>query len=337
VTGIQVTSLYGAHDADRRPSHEQLKDLDAVLIDLQDVGVRFFTYETVTGYFLEAAAREKHEFHHDLQVIVLDRPNPTGGSVHGPVSDPGLESYTDYMPLPIQHGMTLGELARYMNGEGANGSGLNADLTVIAMQHWKRSMYFDQTGLRWKNPSPNLRSLTATTLYPGIALLEFTGLSVGRGTETPFELFGEECCSHTSGGVTVKVPLEAGQFKAQHIADALNARQIPGVTFAATSLRVGEDANQYPSHGQGIEAVQVNIVDRKLLDAPELGIEILSALQKLHPHDFQIDKTMRLIANKKIFDALLAGEDPRSIAEGWQQDLDAFKKRREKYLLYPAQ
>ena len=165
-TKLPVVSLYGAKDADRRPSHEALKDLDAVVIDLQDAGVRFYTYETVVGYFLEAAAAESKQFHHALEVVVLDRPNPIGGvAVEGPVSDANLASYTDYMPLPVRHGMTLGELAKYINGEkrlasaaGANvQEPLQAPLTVVAMEGWRRGEYFDETGLKWVNPSPNLR------------------------------------------------------------------------------------------------------------------------------------------------------------------------------------
>ena len=186
-TGLVVTSLYGPHDADKRPSHDQLKDLDAVVIDLQDAGVRTYTYETVTGYFLEAAAREQRDFHHTLNIVVLDRPNPIGGiAVQGPVSDPGRENYTDYGQIPVRHGMTLGELARFYNGT----KHIDAPLTVVAMQRWVRSDFYDQTGLPWVNPSPNLHNLTATILLPGLTFLEATNATVGRGTPTPFELIG---------------------------------------------------------------------------------------------------------------------------------------------------
>src|ERR1700733_3170053 len=191
VSHLPVISLYGAKPEQRRPSLERLKDLDAVAIDLKDAGVRFYTYETVMGYFLEAAAQAH------VEIIVLDRPNPIGGlAVQGPVSDNGAESYVDYMPLPIRHGMTLGELALYFNSERLLPSGaspnirapIRAQLTVVAMQNWSRSQYYDDTGLQWINPSPNLRSVAANTVYPGVELLQSTNVSVGRGTDTPFEI-----------------------------------------------------------------------------------------------------------------------------------------------------
>jgi SSS family transporter len=355
-TGLHVTSLYGAKDVDRRPSHEQLKDLDAVVIDLQDAGVRFYTYEAVTGYFLEAAAREKNEFHHDLEILVLDRPNLIGGEqVQGPISDAGLESYTDYMPLPVRNGLTLGELAQYINGEATStlahgdalfaeadpanrtrttqapsSKGLGAHLTVIPMQHWSRAEYFDNTGLPWINPSPNLRSVTAATLYPGMGLMETTNVSVGRGTTTPFELFG--------AGVPAKDSQTGAQkpawFKASDVAAALNARNIPGVTFAATTAAISDDTNHYPFHGQTIEVVRVTLTDRKVLDAPEMGIEILSVLHRLYPEQFQVEKAMRLVVNRATMDALERGDDPRTIAASWQPSLHDFMDRRAAYLLY---
>jgi len=326
-TGLHVTSLYGAHDSDRRPSHEQLQDLDAVVIDLQDAGVRFYTYETVTGYFLETAAHELHNFHHDLKIIVLDRPDLIGGdAVQGPVSDPGLESYTDYTSLPVRHGLTLGELARYDDGS----KDLGADLTVIPMRHWSRSEYFDNTQLPWTNPSPNLRSQTAATLYPGLAFLETTNVSVGRGTATPFELFGAG--QSTKDAKTGVQP--PGWFHAADVAAALNARRIPGVSFAATTAAVVEDRNHYPFHGQTIEAVRINLTDRNALDSPELGIEILTVLHHLYPTRFHLEKTMRLLANDATMKALERGDDPRDIAASWKPALDTFRSRRQPYLLY---
>ncbi len=197
-THLPVISLYGPKNSDRRPTHESLKDLDAVVIDIQDAGVRFYTYESVVGYFLEAAAKEK-AIGHNLEIILLDRPNPINGiAVQGPVSDPGRESYINYMPLPLRHGLTLGELARYINGEHRHPAAtspnvqlpLNATLTVVPMQHWTRSQFFDDTRLPWTNPSPNLRNVTAATLYPGLGMLDSTNVSVGRGTDKPFEQIG---------------------------------------------------------------------------------------------------------------------------------------------------
>ena len=321
-TGLHVTSLYGPHESDKRPSHLQLRDLDAVVIDLQNVGVRFYTYDTVVGYFLEAAAAEKKTYGHDLKIVVLDRPDPLGGvAVQGPVSDAGLASYTDYMPLPIRYGMTIGELARYINGV----QNLGAALTVVPMQSWKRDEFVDETGLPWIDPSPNLRSLAAAILYPGVALLEMTNVSVGRGTETPFELFG--------AGQTPTAP---AWFHAAEVAATLNARSIPGVRFEPIHVTIADDANHYPFHGRTIEAVHVITTDRALLDSPELGIELLSTLHRLYPAQFQLAKAMRLVANQTTLDALARGDDPRTVASGWKSALDAFKRRRQPFLLYPA-
>ena len=317
-THLPVISLYGVKEEQRRPSPEALKNLDAVVIDLQDAGVRFYTYETVMGYFLEAAAQAH------IEVIVLDRPNPIGGvAVEGPVSDNGAESYTNYMPLPVRHGMTLGELALYFNKEKLIPSGISPNvqapiqalLTVVPMQHWTRSQYFDDTRLPWTNPSPNLRSLAAAVLYPGVALLEMSNVSVGRGTDTPFEHIG------------------AAYINAPELAAYLIARKIPGVAFAPTNFAVAEDANHYPFHGKTIPGVAFTVTDRTALDAPELGIEIISALHHLYPQ-FQMEKTARLIANVDTMQALANKTDPREIAKAWAADLDRFRLRRERYLLY---
>jgi uncharacterized protein YbbC (DUF1343 family)/CubicO group peptidase (beta-lactamase class C family) len=306
-TGLPVVSLYGAKDADRRPKLEDLQKLDAVVIDLQDAGVRFYTYETVVGYFLEAAAKA------GTDVVVLDRPDLIGGAaVQGPVSDAGAESYIDYRPLPVRHGMTLGEVARFDNGEGA----LGARLTVVSMQGWSRGEYFDQTGLTWVNPSPNLRSVTAAALYPGLGMLDAANVSVGRGTATPFEHIG------------------AAYVKGQELADYLNGCGIAGVRFEATTFRVEEDGNKYPFHGQEIEGVAMTVTDRAVLDAPELGIEVIAALHRLYPAEFKMEKVAGLIVNKATMEGLAEGKDPKAIAAGWEPALSAFNARREAYLLY---
>jgi SSS family transporter len=306
-TGLHVTLLYGPTDADKRPKLEDLRALDAVVIDLQDAGARFYTYETVLGYFLEAAAKT------GTRILVLDRPNPIGGDqIQGPFSDPGAESHVDYMPLPLRHGLTLGELARYINGTKQ----LNAPLTVVPMQHWSRSEYFDATGLPWINPSPNLRSLTAATLYPGVALFDYANVSVGRGTPNPFEHLG------------------ASWIHGPQLAAYLTARNLPGVRFSATTFHVDEDANKYPFHGQQIEGVAFTLTDRAALDAPALGIELASALHTLYPADFKLDKTSKLLANQATLTALTAGQDPRAIVSTWQPALAAFAQRRAQYLLY---
>ncbi len=326
-TGLRVTSLYGAHEEDRRPSHEQMKDLDAVVIDLQDAGVRTYTYEAVTGYFLEAAAREQSEFHHTVNIVVLDRPDPIDGvAAQGPVSDPGHdEEYTDYGRVPLRHGMTLGELARFYNGT----KHIDAPLTVVAMQHWTRSEFYDQTGLAWINPSPNLHNLTATILLPGLTLLEPTNVTVCRGTPTPFEMIG--------AGLPPKDKKTGAQppawFRAADVAAALNARHIPGAIFAATTTTVDDDAI-HPYHGQTIEAVRISVTDRDALDSPELGVEILSALHKLYPEQFRLDRAANYLASETTMEALRRGDDPRAIAAAWKPGLEEYERAREQYLLY---
>ena len=318
-TGIHVTGLYGAKPADRHPTHDMLKDLDAVVIDLQEAGVHFWTYEAAMGYFLEASAREEREFHHRLDIVILDRPDLVASDkVQGPVSDPDNSNYTDYMSLPARHGMTFGELARFFNQNKLDASGqkLDAPLTIIRMQGYKRSMFFADTGLPWVNPSPNLRDPEAAILYPGIGLIETTNISVGRGTDAPFHIIG------------------ASWLKGTDVTAALTARHIPGVTFAATTIPVVEDANKYPFHGQTIEAIRFTVSDAAALDSPELGTEILAVLHRLYPTEFHFAKATRFIDNKATFDALLRGDDPRSVAASWQPALDAFKALRAKVLLY---
>jgi len=322
-TNLPILSLYGAKEEQRHPNPQDLAKLDAVVIDLQDAGVRFYTYETVLGYFLEAAAQQKAEGH-DLEIIVLDRPNPIGGiQVQGPVSDPGAESYIDYMPLPVRHGLTLGELALFFNSERllptpANPNILTpikAHLTVVAMLNWHRSEYFDDTHLPWTNPSPNLRSLAAATLYPGLGFFDATNISVGRGSETPFEHIG------------------ASYINAAQLAAYLTARKIPGVTFAATTFAVANNDDHYPYHGKTIPGIAFTVTDHSILDAPELGIEVISALHHLYPQ-FDLAKTAKLIDNAETMQSLANNDDATKIAANWAADLATFEHKRQPYLLY---
>jgi uncharacterized protein YbbC (DUF1343 family) len=255
---------------------------------------------------------------------VLDRPDLINGvDVQGPVSDAGAESYIDYMPVPVRHGLTLGELALYFNSErrlpnptSANiQAPIKAQLTVVPMQNWRRSEYFDGTRLPWTNPSPNLRNLTAATFYPGIGMLDATNVSVGRGTDKPFEQIG------------------AAYIDAPKLAAYLTARKIPGVSFTAINFAVADDSNHYPFHGKTIPGIAFTLTDRNALDAPELGIEVISALHQLYS-EFALGKTGRLIVNVDTTRALNNKDDPRSISASWAADLAAFRRRRESYLLY---
>ncbi len=302
-TGVPVYSVYGATDAARHPPAEVLRTLDAIVFDIQDAGARFYTYETTLGYFLESAAKA------GIEVIVLDRPNPiTGSFVQGPIADAGHESFTNYWSVPVRHGMTMGELAKMFNAE----RGINAKLTVVAMDGWQRGDWFDSTGLAWVNPSPNLRSVTEAALYPGVALIEGTNVSVGRGTDTPFELVG------------------APWIKSKEFAAYLNARGIMGVRFVPVTFT--PTASNY--NGQACQGVNIVLTDRNGLDAPELGIELAAALHKLYAADFKIEKMQALLVNQSVYDALMAGQDPRRIGQDWRDELEKFGKVREKYLLY---
>ncbi len=329
-SGLKVTSLYGATDAARRPKVEDLKALDAVVIDLQDAGVRFYTYETVVAYFLEAAAKEKVSGHL-LEVVVLDRPDPIGGeAVQGETSDAEKNSYINYTRLPLRHGMTLGELAKYL-ADGPAGyttpgsdTGVRAQLIVVPMKGWTRGEYFDQTGVKWVNPSPNLRSTEEEVLYPALGMMDSTNVSVGRGTATPFEVFG----AGADAG-------QAGWFDGKAVAEYLTARKIPGVSFAPTTFAVAETVEKYPGHGQTIEGVKLTVTDRAALDSPELGVEILSALHHLYPAQFKLDKAKALVASADTMAEIARGDDPRSIAQGWSGAIEGFKKTRVKFLIYP--
>ncbi len=299
-TGLPVYSLYGEVD---RPTEKMLNGLDAVVFDIQDAGVRFYTYGTTMAYAMEAAAKRGIAFY------VLDRPNPlTGSVVQGPVMDRDLRSFVGYFPIPVRHGMTMGELASMFNKENRIG----VKLEIIKMRGYQRSDWYDETGLLWVNPSPNLRTLTETILYPGVAMVEGSNVSVGRGTETPFELLG------------------APWMKAKELAEYLNRRKIQGVRFIPVDFipKSSRFENQL-CHG-----IQIMLTDRQALDSPALGVEIASALYRLYPNDFHLDKTLPLIGSHEVLQAIKEGQDPNSIVLNWQASLEQFFKLRSKYLLY---
>jgi uncharacterized protein YbbC (DUF1343 family)/CubicO group peptidase (beta-lactamase class C family) len=302
-TGAQIYSVYGNTDAKRRPTAEEMAGLDTIVYDIQDVGVPFYTYESTLGYFLEAAAKANKE------IIILDRPNPINGAfVQGPIADAGKESFVGYWLTPIRHGMTIGELARMFNTERA----INAKLTIVSMQGWMRGDWFDSTGLPWINPSPNMRSLNEATLYPGIGMIEATNISVGRGTDAPFEVVG------------------APWIDSVTLARALNARDLSGVRFIPITFT--PSSSEYVNQQCG--GVNIVVTDRNALDAPELGLEIASALHSLYPDKYKIAGLDTLMRNKASLNAIANGEDPRRVAEQWQDAIEQFTALRAKYLLY---
>jgi uncharacterized protein YbbC (DUF1343 family)/CubicO group peptidase (beta-lactamase class C family) len=300
VTGLPVYSLYGEV---RRPSDAMLNGLDALIFDIQDVGARFYTYATTMAYAMEAASQKGIDFY------VLDRPNPIGANlVQGPMSDADMKSFTAYFPLPVRHGMTIGELAELFNAQ----AGINAKLHVIKMRGYRRDDWYDETGLKWINPSPNLRTLTQAILYPGVGLVEGANVSVGRGTDTPFELIG------------------APWIKGKEFVDYLNGRKIPGVFFIPAEFR--PNANNYQNHP--CHGVRIILTDRHALNSPLLGIEVASALYRLYPTEFRVQKILDMVGARWVLQAITEGRDPQLIASQWQQGLKEFLVLRNRYLLY---
>jgi uncharacterized protein YbbC (DUF1343 family) len=255
------------------------------------------------AYAMEAAAAAGIDFY------VLDRPDPiTASLVQGPVLDPSLKSYVGYYPIPIRYGMTPGELAQLFNRENSIG----ARLHVVRMEGYRRDSWFDESGLPWVNPSPNIRSLAQATLYTGVALVESANVSVGRGTDTPFEVVG------------------APWISGERLADYLKGRNIGGIAFEAAAFVPG--ANPY--RGQRCGGVRLRLVDRAALDVPALGIELAAALVRLHPADFQVDRILGMVGSREVLRAVKNGEDPRDIRRRWMPGLESFQRVRERYLLY---
>jgi len=301
-TGIPVYSLY--KPGRYRPTPEMLRDVDALVYDVQQHGARFLTRITTLGYALEAAAERGIPFY------VLDRPNGINGvDVGGPPLEEKYVSFVGYLPgMPVRHGMTAGELALMYNGEKR----LGARVHVIRMRGWKRSMWYDETGLEWVDPSPNIRSLTQAALYPGVCLLESRQISVGRGTDTPFQLIG------------------APWYRAREVAADLNARAIPGVRFLHRRFRPRASVYQ----GQECEGVEILLVNREVLDPVLLGMELLAATLKYHPGQFDLREVMRLLGNEEAAERLRRGQSGRQVLEALRPGVDAFRQRRARYLLY---
>ncbi len=301
-TGLPIYSLY--NNGRYRMTPEMLRGLDALVFDIQDAGARFYTYNCTMLYALEQAAKL------DLTFYVLDRPNPiTGAHVEGPVLDADLQSFVGCYAMPIRHGLTMGELANMANAE----KNLKADLRVIPMKEWSRGDWFDSTGLTWVNPSPNLRSLNAATLYPGVAMLESSpNLSVGRGTDAPFEQIG------------------ADWIRGAELAQALNARSIPGVRVYATRFEPADSVFK----GQTIEGVRFVIVNRETFSSIRLGLELASAIERLYQGKLDLDACRLSIGSRKVIEELKEGVDPSTIELHLVEDLEGFEGRSKEFLLY---
>jgi uncharacterized protein YbbC (DUF1343 family) len=299
-TGLPVYSLYGD---DVRPTDEMLAGLDALVFDIQDAGVRFYTYVTTMGYTMEAAAK------HHLAFYVLDRPDPLGGQhIEGPMLDRDRTNFVGYFPMPVRMAMTLGEMAQMFNAENKIG----CDLHIILMQNWRRRDWIDDTGLPWVNPSPNLRFFRAEILYPGLEILQAGGVSVGRGTDRPFERIG------------------APWMRGAEFVDYMNRRSVPGVHFVQD--RFTPDSG--PFKGEMCEGASVVVADRASFESMRMGIEIAAALAKLYPGNFDVTKMIALVGNAETIRKLKTGDAPAAIVANWNADLKAFRKMRVKYLLY---
>jgi uncharacterized protein YbbC (DUF1343 family) len=299
-TGLPVYSLYGEN---KRPTEEMLAGIDALVFDIQDAGVRFYTYTTTMGYCMEAAAKKGISFY------VLDRPNPIGGEiVEGPMLDDDKRSFVAYFPTPVRYGLTIGELAQFYNAENHIG----ADLHVIQMKNWHRNYFYESTGLRWVPPSPNLRTTKGAILYPGLEILQNAGVSVGRGTEAPFEQFG------------------APWMNGEEVVSALNAKHLPGVRFVAQPLIpvTGLFA------GMRCGGVGIRIVEKSSVRSMRIGLEIAALLKKMYPDKIDLAKTITLLGNATTVQELLDGAPPEKIVADWKDDLAAYEATRRKYLLY---
>ena len=306
-TGLPVHSLYGKT---RKPTAEMLAGLDVLVFDIQDIGTRYYTYITTLALVMEAAKE------HGKKVVVLDRPNPIGGlAVEGPVQEEKLRGeFIAYFPLPTRHGMTVGELARLYNAD----YGIGADLEVVRMEGWKRSMHFDETGLPWVNPSPNMRSLAAAIAYPGLGALEGTNLSVGRGTGRAFVLYG------------------APWIDSKRLCADLEGRKLAGVRFkeAAFTPRLEPGFPKYPYTDEECRGFEIEIADRALFRPVAASLHVLDALWRLHPDRLKFTRACSMIGLRSIEDDLKAGKPPADLEKAWQPDLQRFIDLRTKHLLY---
>ena len=301
-TGVAVHSLYGDT---LRPTPAMLAGLDVVVVDLQDIGARFYTYPAAVAYVLEEAATRK------LPVVVLDRPNPIDGfDIEGPAQDAGGNRYVGYLPMPVRHGMTIGELVRLFNEIGRIG----ADVTVVPMKNWRREDWFDDTGLAWVNPSPNMRNMVAATVYPGVGAIEGTNISVGRGTDTPFEQIG------------------APWIDGPALAAALNASALPGVRFYPVVFTPAAGAKL---GGQVCQGVFLIVTDRDRIRPVRVGLQLASTLSRMYGPQFKLEDAATLFGSKSMLEKIRAGGDPAVIAASWAADEAKWRLTRAKYLLYP--
>jgi len=299
-TGLPIYSLYGDH---LRPTDAMLDGVDTLVFDVQDAGVRFYTYASTMAYCMEEAAKRNIAF------FVLDRPNPLNGEiVEGPMLDAEKTSFVAYYPLPVRYALTIGELAQFLNTENH----INAQLHVMAMKNWHRNYFYESTGSRWVPPSPNLRTLKGSILYPGLEILQNAGVSVGRGTESPFEEFG------------------APWIDGDEVAKALNAKNLPGVHFVDKPFVPVSGLYS----GQHCGGVSVRVTDRATARSMRIGLEIAAVLHQKYPEHFDVTRILPLLGNDSTIQQLQAGTPVEEIIAGWAKDLAAYDTVRRRYFLY---
>lgn len=302
LTGLPIFSLYGAT---KRPTPEMLKDLDVLVFDMQDVGARFYTYLTTMAMAMEAAAAQKIEF------IVLDRPNPTGGAViEGPVKIMEISRFTSYLPVPIRHGLTPGEAALHYNSTLAT----PVRLTVVPLKGWERDMLWKETGLEWTNPSPNIRNPTAALLYPGIGCFEATNMSVGRGTDMPFEWFG------------------APWLEPKKVLKELKKAKLPGFGFKIKTKTPKDDRYK----GQECPGLIIRVKDPKAARPVDLWVHLMTILRERYSYEFQPRwEEIRTMVGNDDFQRRYQGEEsPEDILKSFKESSATFEKTRHPYLLY---
>ncbi|MCU7491724.1 MAG: DUF1343 domain-containing protein [Ignavibacteria bacterium] len=312
-TGLEVYSLYGKV---YKPTKDMLKDVDVLIYDIQDVGARFYTFISTLFYTVQAGAEN------NIPVIVLDRPNPiTGIKVGGPIRKEELSSFVGIAPIPVMHGLTIGELATLFNESGMLGKNLKAKLTVVKLENWKRDYYYDETGLKWVRPSPNIPDLETAIVYPGMCLIEGTNVSEGRGTHKPFLTFG------------------APFINSEELTSELKKLGIKGAEFEKAEYKpveIPNMASQPKFQGENVNGLQIRVTDRNEFEPVQFGIKLIYAVHKLYPGKFKFSDARfdRLSGDKSIREEILANKTADEIIKGWQKELNQFKGLRKKYLLY---
>lgn len=312
-TGIQVYSLYGKT---KKPTKEMLKNVDILVFDIQDIGARFYTYISTMFFAMQAAVEN------NIPILILDRPNPINGiRVEGPIIQEGFKSFVGIANIPIMHGMTIGELALFFNEENLLNENLKADLKIIKMQNWTRNMYFDETGLTWVNPSPNMTSLETALLYPGLCLIEGTNISEGRGTPTPFLNIG------------------APFINSDSLISKLNSYKLEGISYSKinfTPVEIPNMASKPKFEKENCNGIYFTITDRQKLNSLQLGLVLIYSIMKLNPNDFSFRESSidRLYGSSNLRTMLTKGFSPNEIMNTWKQDLEKFNQIRKKYLIY---